>query len=100
MVKRVNPSAKAVINGSPGQLKITNNKYKKNYNNNNINNPKNRLQINGEIKTMYNVAKKNLYKNKSFSFVLKTTNDSTSFKNGRKLLKAWAPEICKQQCRN
>jgi len=33
-------SAKAVINGCPGQLKITNNKYKKNNNNNNnINNP-------------------------------------------------------------
>jgi len=30
---RVNLSAKAVINGCPGQLKITNNKYKKNYNN-------------------------------------------------------------------
>ena len=39
---RVNPSAKAVINGCPAQLKITNNKYKKNYNNNN--NPKNWLQ--------------------------------------------------------
>ena len=25
---RVNPSAKAVINGCPGELKITNNKYK------------------------------------------------------------------------
>ena len=34
---RVNPSAKAVIiNGCPGLLKITHNKYKKNYNNNNI----------------------------------------------------------------
>ena len=28
---RVNLPAKAVINGCPGKLKITNNKYKKNY---------------------------------------------------------------------
>ena len=40
---RINPLAKAVINGCPGQLKITNNKSKKDYNNI-INNPKNRLQ--------------------------------------------------------
>ena len=49
-------------------------------------------KIHGEIKTMYNVAKKDLYKNKSLSFLLRTTNDSTSLKNGGKLLKAWARE--------
>ena len=51
---RVNLSAKAVINGCPGQLEITNNKIKKNYNNN-IG-----CKTHGEIKTMYNVAKKKI----------------------------------------